>query len=246
MIEGKGKAKIGDNWEDLKSFNPKNRESWYVIDKNLPHEFYPEGHEMVVISFHTCLSKELIEIKSDSGEHRLYERSRNSTSNPYHSSEKWKIRHHIKPGDMGYLTYLHGILYAKEYGYNQAFEAYVASILSKFVQSFNPKKDRIWLAEIKNQIIGSIIIIGHSRVKAQLRCFLVHPDYRGLGLGKELIKEALQFCKECKYKTVFLFTESELGAARHLYACAGFRKIGEKTHKNWGKRVTEEKYDLNL
>jgi quercetin dioxygenase-like cupin family protein len=164
MIEGKGKVKIDDVGEDLRLFNPQNRESWYVIDKNLPHEFYPEGQEMVVISFHTCSSDELIEIKSDSGEHRLYYKSRNNTSNC--SSTKWELRPYLKLGDIGYLTYLHGILYAKEYGYDQTFEAYIASGLSEFVQSFSPDKDRIWLAETNGQIIGSIAIVGHSRVEA--------------------------------------------------------------------------------
>jgi N-acetylglutamate synthase-like GNAT family acetyltransferase len=157
---------------------------------------------------------------------------------------KWKIRHHIKPGDIGYLTYLHGILYAKEYGYEQTFEAHVAGVLAEFVQSFSPGKDRIWLAETSGRIIGSIAIVGHSKMDAQLRWFLVHPDYRGLGIGRELLKDALQFCKECKYKTIFLWTTSELIEAGHLYTCFGFSKTEEKTHEIWGKRVTEERYDL--
>jgi len=159
---------------------------------------------------------------------------------------KWKIRHHMKPGDIGYLTYLHGILYAKEYGYDQTFEAYVAGGLAEFVQSFNPDEDRIWLAEINGRIIGSVAIVGYSKVDAQLRWFLVHPDYRGLGIGKELLKDALQFCKERKYKTIFLWTTSELMAAGHLYSCFGFSKTEEKTHEIWGKLVTEERYDLYL
>jgi len=159
---------------------------------------------------------------------------------------KWEIRHQIKPGDIGYLTYLHGILYVKEYGYDKTFEAYVAGGLAEFVQSFNPDKDRIWLAEINGRIIGSIAIVGHSKVDAQLRWFLIHPDYRGLGLGRELIEEALLFCKEHRYKTVFLWTTSELSVARHLYISFGFRKTGEKTHEIWGKRITEERYDLHL
>jgi len=159
---------------------------------------------------------------------------------------KWKIRHNIKPGDIGYLTYLHGILYAKEYGYDQTFEAYVAGGLAEFVQSFNPDKDRIWLAETNDRIIGSVAIVRHSEVDAQLRWFLVHPDYRGLGIGKELLKEALQFCKERKYKTIFLWTTSELTEAGHLYTSFDFNKTEEKTHKIWGKRVTEERYDLCL
>lgn len=161
-----------------------------------------------------------------------------------HLKVKWKIRHHIKPGDIGYLIYLHGILYAKEYGYDQTFEAYVADGLAEFVQSFRPDKDRIWLAEANGRIIGSIAIAGHSKVDAQLRWFLVHRDYRGLGIGKELLKDALQFCKECKYKTIFLWTTSELMAASHLYTRFGFTKSEEKMHEIWGKRVTEERYDL--
>jgi len=165
-------------------------------------------------------------------------------SNP--SSRKWTMRHHLKPSDIGYLTYLHGILYAKECGYDQTFEAYVANGLAEFVQSFNPYEDRIWLAETNNQIVGCIAIVGASRLKAQLRWFLVHPDYRRLGLGRELMEKALLFCKERKYKTIFLWTTSELSAAHHLYTSVGFRKTQEKTHKIWGKEVTEERYDLHL
>ncbi|HKZ94474.1 MAG TPA: GNAT family N-acetyltransferase [Candidatus Bathyarchaeia archaeon] len=159
---------------------------------------------------------------------------------------RWEIRHHIEPGDIGYVTYLHGILYARECAYDQTFEAYVAVGLAEFVQSFSPDKDRIWLAATNGRIIGSIAIVGHSKTTAQLRWFLVHPDYRGLGIGKELLEDAIQFCKERKYKTIFLWTTSELKEAGHLYACFGFKKTEEKTRKIWGKRVTEERYELHL
>src|SRR3972149_7213218 len=169
-----------------------------------------------------------------------------ASSKRVHLRVKWKIRHHIKPGDIGYLTYLHGILYAKECGYGQTFEAYVAGGLAEFVQSFSPDKDRIWLAEIKGRIIGSIAIVGHSKVDAQLRWFLVHPDYRRLGIGKELLKDALQFCKERKYKPIFLWPASELVEAGHLYTRFGFSKTEEKMHEIWGKKITEERYELCL
>jgi len=172
------------------------------------------------------------------------EKLKNSTSSP--SSKKWKIRHHLKRGDIGYLSYLHGVLYAKEYGYDKTFEVYVAKGLEEFVEFFNPDKDRIWLAETNNQIIGSIAIVGTSKLEAQLRWFLVHPEYRGLGLGRKLIKKALLFCKRRRYRTLFLWTTSELKAAGHLYTSIGFRKTEEKKHKIWGKKVTEEKYDLHL
>jgi GNAT superfamily N-acetyltransferase len=162
------------------------------------------------------------------------------------STKKWMARNYFKPGDIGYLTYLHGKIYAKEYGYDQTFEAYVAKGLVEFVQSFNPKKDIMWLAAVDNHIIGAIAVVGHSKVEAQLRWFLVHPDYRRQGLGSELMNKALKFCKECKYKTVFLWTTSDLHAAGRLYTCAGFKKVEDKTHEIWGKKVTEERYELQV
>jgi ribosomal protein S18 acetylase RimI-like enzyme len=159
---------------------------------------------------------------------------------------EWHLRHDIRLGDVEYLTRLHGVLYVKECGFDQTFEAYVAAGLAEFVKSFNPDRDRVWLVDIHGQIVGSVAIVGRSRLEAQLRWFLVHPDYRGLGIGKNLLKEAIQFCKERGYKTVFLWTTSELITASHLYTSFGFRKTKEKKHEIWGKIVTEERYDLCL
>ena len=158
----------------------------------------------------------------------------------------WKIRHYLKPGDIGYLTYIHGIYYAKEYEYDQTFEAYVAEGLAKFVQSYNPNSDKIWIMEEENQIIGSIAIVGHSKLEAQLRWFFVHPNYQGLGLGKYLLNETIQFCKKQEFKVIFLWTTSELKTAIHLYLKFGFVKTEENSHKIWGKTVIEERYDLHL
>jgi N-acetylglutamate synthase-like GNAT family acetyltransferase len=159
---------------------------------------------------------------------------------------KWELRRELRPGDIGYLIYLHGILYAKEYKFDQTFEAYVAHGLLQFVQLYNPYRDRIWLAEDKGKIIGCAAIVRTSKTEAQLRWYLVHPDYRGQGIGKLLMQEAVNFCTERKYKSVFLWTTSELTAAAHLYAQAGFKKTEVKSHNVWGKFVTEERYNLEI
>jgi len=137
-------------------------------------------------------------------------------------------------------------MYAKDYGYNQNFEAYVAKGLAKFVCSFDPNKEKIWFVETNGKIIGFIAVVHHSKQKAQLRWFFVDGDFRGKDIGKYLLISAIEFCKQHKYKIAFLWTTSELATAGHLYTKTGFKKTEEKSHKIWGKKITEEKYELHL
>jgi ribosomal protein S18 acetylase RimI-like enzyme len=156
------------------------------------------------------------------------------------------IRTEIKPGDIGYIIHLHGILYAQEYCLDHTFEGYVADGLGNFAISFDERKDCLWLAEEGGQIAGSIAIAGQADLTAQLRWFLVHPEARGSGLGGRLLRDALDFCRTREFRSVFLWTISELNAAAHLYQRAGFRRTEQKTHQLWGARRTEERYDLTL
>lgn len=156
------------------------------------------------------------------------------------------IRYNLLPGDVGYLIYLHGQLYAKESGYNLEFEAYVCKTFYEFLPTYNPAKDRIFLAIADNQIVGSVAILGSSRHLAQLRWFLIHPDYRGRGLGKKLLQEAIAFCREKDYQKIYLMTTSMQETAIALYKNAGFRKTGEKYLQLWGQQLYEQRYDMDL
>ena len=148
---------------------------------------------------------------------------------------KWTLRHSLGPGDIGYVTYLHGIVHAKECGFDTTFDAYVADGLADFIKSFRPKRDRIWLAEADNRIVGSIAIVGRAGLRAQLRWFLVHPEFQGQGIGRRLLNEALRFSKRQGYKSVFLWTVSELDVARRLYVDVGFRRTKRKRTRYGGK-----------
>jgi DNA-binding MarR family transcriptional regulator/N-acetylglutamate synthase-like GNAT family acetyltransferase len=156
------------------------------------------------------------------------------------------FRHQLLPGDVGYLIYLHGELYAKETGYNLEFEAYVCKTFYEFLQNYNPAKDRVFLATYHNRIVGAVAILGHSKYLAQLRWLLVHPDMRGIGLGKKLVEDALAFCHEKQYKQVYLLTTNQQTTAAALYKRAGFKKTGENPQQMWGHQLQEERYDLEL
>ena len=157
-----------------------------------------------------------------------------------------KIRTGLQPGDIGYIIYLHGTLYAREYELDRTFEGDVAIRMGEFARTYDPAKDYFALAELDGQIVGSIVINGLSGEIAQLRWFLVHPDARGRGLGHQLIDSAIAFCRERGFKKVTLWTISELKAAAHLYKQAGFVVTREETHEIWGATRTEQEYELIL
>jgi DNA-binding MarR family transcriptional regulator/GNAT superfamily N-acetyltransferase len=151
----------------------------------------------------------------------------------------------IRPGDIGYITYMHGWIYQEEYGYSTAFEGYVAESFYKFLINYNPEKDRLWCAEHNGKIIGCIGIVGCGE-SAQLRWFLIAPHYRGIGLGKKLLQEALDFVKEKNYKRVYLDTTNDLEKAINMYKKIGFVKKLEKPNNSWREDLTEFEFEMKL
>lgn len=147
------------------------------------------------------------------------------------------------PGDVSYLSYLHGIIYASEHGWDHTFEAYVAGPLAEFAKSHSAR-ERIWIVENDGTIAGSIAIVEASSEQAQLRWFLLHPGLRGQGLGRMLMEEAISFSKKNGYSIIYLWTTNELTAAARLYGLFGFHITEEITHEMWGATVTEQRYEL--
>jgi N-acetylglutamate synthase-like GNAT family acetyltransferase len=157
----------------------------------------------------------------------------------------FQMRNELKPGDMGTIIYLHGVIYEKEYGFDYTFEPYVAEFLSKFIL-FKSDREKIWIAQKDEKIVGSVAIVKFSDDQAQLRWLLVHPEVRGLGLGKTLVEKAIQFSKTKGYRSIFLWTLNILPAAAKLYQSSGFRKTQENPGRLWGVALTEHRYELTF
>ncbi|MFX1527755.1 MAG: GNAT family N-acetyltransferase [Promethearchaeota archaeon] len=159
--------------------------------------------------------------------------------------EFYSLRSH-RPGDIGYITHRHGVLYTKEYQLDETFEAYVAKYMAEFIESYDSKKEKLWIVEQGNEIIGSIAISKIDDKNAQLRWLLVEPHMRNYGIGTKLIHEALNFSKNQGYQKVILGTFSDLIIARRLYEKHGFKLVESKTHPIWGQDLTEEQWELIL
>ncbi len=160
-------------------------------------------------------------------------------------SEPFFLRLH-EPGDMGWVVHRHGVLYAREYGWNERFEALVAHIVSDFITNYNPARERCWIAEMNGEIVGSVFVVQADEATAKLRLLLVEPTARGLGLGARLVEECIRFARRAGYQTLRLWTNSVLVEARHIYEKAGFTLVAREEHHSFGHDLIGETWERAL
>ena len=125
----------------------------------------------------------------------------------------------LAPGDLGWVVQQHGEVYAREYGWNEQFEALVADIAVRFVRKFQPEWENCWIAEQ-----------GGER----------------LGLGARLTDECIAFARAKGYKKMVLWTNSCLTTARHIYARRGFVLVKSEPYEGFGQHLVGETWELKL
>ncbi|MGH7736083.1 MAG: GNAT family N-acetyltransferase [Gemmatimonadales bacterium] len=151
-----------------------------------------------------------------------------------------------RSGDLGWVIQRHGELYAREYGWNQECEALIADVIAHYVNEFDPKRDRCWIAEREGERIGSIFLVHQDARVAKLRLLLVEPEARGLGLGKRLVDQCVGFARQAGYRKITLWTNDVLHAARRIYQRTGFIRIKREPQALFGKQLVSETWELDL
>lgn len=151
-----------------------------------------------------------------------------------------------QPGDMGWIVHRQAILYAEEYGWDETYEALAAEIVAQFIKNYDPKRERAWVAERDGRRVGAVFVAKDSDEIAKLRLLHVEAEARGLGIGKRLVKECVQFARQAGYRKMTLWTQSILHAARHIYKETGFKVVSQKKHHSFGKDLTAETWELDL
>jgi len=158
------------------------------------------------------------------------------------------IRTRLEAGDLGYIAYLHGRIYARENRFGLGFESYVLEGLGEFGSRYDPGRDRVWICEDGKEIVGFLVGVYRSVHSSeagalQLRYFILLPEYRGMGLGKRLMDLFMAYVRECGYRRAYLWTTDEQKAAISLYTRYGFRLTEEKESMSFDKPLIERKYE---
>lgn len=164
---------------------------------------------------------------------------------PKHENFSYILREH-QPGDMGWVVQSHGSFYAREYGWDENFEALCAGIVSDFIKNYDRKKERCWIAEKDGERVGSVFLVKQSETVAKLRLLLIDPKARGFGIGKRLVDECTRFAKQAGYKKITLWTNSVLSAARSIYQKAGYELMETEAHHSFGHDLISETWELKL
>lgn len=155
-----------------------------------------------------------------------------------------------RPGDIGWVIYREGSIYAEEFGWDNTFELLVARIGADFLEHFDPTRERCWMAESSatGEQLGHVFLVRHPAEPdtAKLRLLLVERSARGMGLGRVLVNECIHFARQAGYKRVTLWTQSMLLPAIRVYQQAGFQLVAEEPHHSFGHDLTGQSWTLEL
>ncbi len=157
-----------------------------------------------------------------------------------------KIRTGLKPGDLGWILYNHGVLYADEKGYDISFEKDIVVSMQEFMDHYIHGNANIWLAEKDDKIVGSIAAVPSNDRDVDLRWILVLPEARGSGIGTQLMEKMISYCQGNKWEKIHCRDVEKDSPGIPLYLEQGFETVSEEKLDKWGRVWDSIHYVLHL
>ncbi|MDN8592550.1 hypothetical protein B2I21_10230 [Chryseobacterium mucoviscidosis] len=148
--------------------------------------------------------------------------------------------------DLEYVIEAHIRIYRDEYNYDHSFAEFIKDAVNEFKRSGNYAREMVWIIELNQTASGCIGLTQLDEQTAQLRWFLIEPEARNGGWGRQLIEQAVHFAREKGYSSIILWTNESLSGARRLYRSFGFEVVEFRKQVLSGQELTEEKWKLML
>jgi ribosomal protein S18 acetylase RimI-like enzyme len=83
----------------------------------------------------------------------------------------------------------------------------------------------IFFAEYNGAIVGTVALIPHGAQVLELGKMAVTESAQGLGVGKALLEHCIAYAGKNNAEKLFLYSNTKLGSAIHLYRKYGFVEI---------------------
>jgi len=167
------------------------------------------------------------------------------TDVPARDAAPYVLRPH-RAGDISYVAQRAIASMMEEFELGATQEQSLLNIGAQFLASFDAARDCAWIAEREGAIVGSVLVQQLDEASAVLRLLHVESRARGIGIGRRLIAEAVDFAKRAGYACVQIELLDELKTARQLVHAAGFRHAGEYSDVVGGSAVSRQVWELPL
>jgi len=134
----------------------------------------------------------------------------------------------FRPGYGERIVQMHGEYYTPPGDARVALESAMAREVNEFADRYDPETDLLLTAHSDGVLVGSIVVDGGQTERpgeARLRWFLLLPKCQGHGVGRDLFRRAMDFCRERRFPTVYLWTVEGLPRSLQMYTSAGFRIV---------------------
>lgn len=167
------------------------------------------------------------------------------TDVPARDASPWLLRPH-RSGDLSVLTQRLIASAAEEFELGGEYETAMLGHATQFLERFAPDDDCAWIAERNGVPVGSIAVRRVGETTAELTLFFVESHARGIGIGRRLIAEAIQFATRAGYRTMVLDLHDGMKTARFLFHAAGFRHVVGLEGDTLGPGVQRQHWQLEL
>ena len=124
----------------------------------------------------------------------------------------------LEPGDLGWLVERHGVLYAREYGWDQSFERLVAQHRRRVQPRHRPRLGR---GDATSGSAPCCAFTKTTRRRSCARCSWSRKRAVSAS-ARTLVQEVIKHAKQRGYSTLTLWTNDVLHAARRIYEREGF------------------------
>ena len=81
------------------------------------------------------------------------------------------------------------------------------------------------IAEHDGRIVGHLVIVPTKDGKKVDLTIFIHQDYQNRGIGQEMMKLIIDYCKKIELEGIMLVTERTNARAIHVYKKLGFKVV---------------------